>query len=582
MTLFSFISSFRVSPIGWRPGRLFVASGYLLLVTALALSAACGSSGVDSGSDTPTPGNGSDDPVDNPLPPPGAPASILMGIPDPGFCVSGSAPVRPASWPSAAASGYYYVDGSAANRTDNNNTWGYPDLPRATIPASLPAGSYVEVHGNFVTSSTLTVTSSGTSAEPVWIRGFDGASRPTMSMPLMVRGTHVIVENLLFDMSGRTLRIAAGATAATDHVCVRDVEFAGPGTAAGNNAVISISGSASYPTTNVALYRNVIHDFGDRASAAENDYHGILPGSYANYVWVLNNHVYNMGGDSIQVGQATYTAVERPNYVYVGGNTFHNDRENAVDIKSASDVVVSRNMMYGYVPTSSSAGEVVVIHNEPDNVWILYNDISNGSNGIITTGSTNTWFIGNVVHAIHHSGGGWDGTSLYAGGAALHFRASAGGALFNTLYDYDIGLQVPASASIRVLDNIFAGRAGADGMDVRVDAGSTAFDYNLLYGNAGIVRIGWGGTAAETLAAFQGRTGQCAHCPVTADPQFANAATNDFRISSLSPATNAGALDAALADFQARYGIALDKDILGNPRVVGATPDIGAYESDAP
>ena len=90
-----------------------------------------------------------------------------------------------------------------------------------------------------------------------------------------------------------------------------------------------------------------------------------------------------------------------------------------------------------------------------------------------------------------------------------------------------------------------------------------------------------GGTTAETLAAFQSRTGKCAHCPETEDPGFWNVSISDFRISSSSPAANAGVLDAALTDFAGRYGITLDKDFFGNPRVTGAAPDIGAYESDA-
>lgn len=564
------------------------------MVAALVFLAACGAAEVgnqgnttalNTGGGSSSGGSGgssgSGDSGGSSIPPPMASPSSLMGIPDPGFCVTGSAPPRPASWPTAPTAGYYYVDGSAANRTDSGNTYGYPNLPRATIPSNLPEGSYVEVHGSFNTASTLTVNGGGTPANPVWVRGYDTASRPTMNMPVSIRGTYVFIENMLFTTTDRTLWVSAGSGASTDHVCVRNTEFAGPGVSAGNNAVISVSGSSTYPTTNTVLYHNTIHDFGAYTSGSENDYHGILPGAYAHYVWVLNNEIYHMGGDSIQVGQANYSTAERPNYVYIGGNLFHNDRENAVDIKSASDVVISQNTMYGYGATSSSSGEIVVIHDDPTYVWVMFNDIHDGLYGIITTGATNTWFIGNVVHAIHHSGSSWDGTSLYATGAAVHMRSSTGGAVFNTLYDYDIGLQIASGSSYRVQNNIFAGRAQSTGMDVRVEPTSTTFDYNLLYGNAGQVRIGWGSTSPWTVATLQAQTTQCDHCPATADPLFLNAASNDFRIPSTSPAANNGVLDAALATFTGRYGIALDKDILGNTRSVGPAPDIGAYESDA-
>jgi len=51
-------------------------------------------------------------------------------------------------------------------------------------------------------------------------------------------------------------------------------------------------------TLKIRIQDNVIHDFGNSdVTVPENDYHGILPAEYSDYVWVLDNHVYNMGGD---------------------------------------------------------------------------------------------------------------------------------------------------------------------------------------------------------------------------------------------------------------------------------------------
>jgi len=508
----------------------------------------------------------------------------VIGVPDPAFCLNNTAPALPASWPGAEASGYYYIDNTHPDATDTSNTYGYPNRPRVSIPVTYAAGSYVEIHGGpYDSSATLTLAVSGTSTNPVWFRGSSPTTRPTLRRTVAVQGTYAIVEHLYFDVTARTLRVNSNGSATTDHICIRNLEFAGPGLSVANNAVISISGTASFPTTNVIIYNNIIHGFGDWQGAVENDYHGILPASYANNVWVLNNLVYNMGGDSIQVGQANYSVAERPNYIYIGGNVFHHDRENAVDIKSASDVIVSQNTMYGYAAVSSSSGEVVAIHDDPSYVWVMFNDVSDGQIGLITTGSTDTWFIGNVIRNINHSSGTWDGTSLYALGAAIHFRgASTGGALHNTLYNYDIGIQIPPGGTGYVVrNNIFAGRAEATGMDVRVDSSNTIFDNNLLYGQGGAVRIGWSSASAVDLAAFKTNTGKCVSCPATADPLFLNVGAGNFRIPSNSPAANTGATDSAFTTFFNRYGISIASDFQGNARTIGASPDIGAYESDA-
>lgn len=548
----------------------------LLLCFLIPTVIACSSNTTTDSTQGGPPINDPNDP-NPPLPVP----SSLTGIPLPEFCLDNIAPARPAEWPGSPASGFFYIDNTSAVSTDSSNTYGYPDKPRSTIPANFEAGSYVEIHGVHDSSATLTITSAGAAALPVWIRG-DPADRPFMRRPLSLRGTYAVVENLYFDRNSRGISIASNGTAATDHICVRNNEFSGPGTANANNSVVVISGAAAFPTTNAVIYNNTIHDYGDRLSSAENDYHGILPAAYAQYVWVLNNHVYNMAGDSIQVGQANYTAAERPQYIYIGGNHFHDNRENAVDVKASSDVIISRNVMHGFAAGSSSSGEVVVIHNDPVSVWVLFNDVYDGGFGIITSGSASTYFIGNAVHGIHHpAGDAWDGTSLYAAGAALHFRgATDGGAIHNTLYDYDIGLEIPQGGPYDIRNNIFAGRAESGGMDARVGVNAADFDYNLLYGAAGAVRIGWNSATAMDLSQLQALS-QCAHCPAPADPLFQNLAGNDFRIPAASPAANRGAADGAYDAFFNRYGIAIDKDLAGNARIAGAAVDIGAYESDA-
>ena len=62
-----------------------------------------------------------------------------------------------------------------------------------------------------------------------------------------------------------------------------------------------------------------------------------------------------------------------------------------------------------------------------------------------------------------------------------------------------------------------------------------------------------------------------------ADPQFVNAAGNDFHLKSTSPALGAGGVNSVYGVFQQRYGISIAADIEGTPRPSSAYA-LGAYE----
>ncbi len=523
----------------------------------------------------------------------GSPAALAaysppVGIPMPPLCVEEQAPAQPDAWPGGEAPGYFYIDNTHPSATDSGNPYGYPDRPRLTIPERYQSGEYVEIHGGPYNDGQLNIEATGTAIAPVWIRGTGPSQRPTIRDTVSVSGSYVFVEYLRFDRSRRTLDVEYGGIG-THHVCVRNNVFDGPGIDDSHTSVLGVSGVSGSRTYNVVIYNNLIRNFGEVQTSNENDYHGILPGRYSDHIWVLENEVHHMGGDSIQVGQANYSAQERPHHVYVGRNLFHEDRENAVDIKSSADVIVSENTCYGYSATSSSAGEVIVIHDDPDQVWVLANKVFAGNRGIVTTGSTNTYFIGNVVYDIHHpSGSSWDPDSGYSSGAAMHFRggSTSGGAINNTLYDYDTGIQLmQGSGSGYVLvNNIFSFRAENQGYDILVGNGSLAsastIDYSLFYDNDGGVRIDWDSGTALSVSELQTQEGQCGNCPAPADPSFQDRSSENLTVTVGSPAIDAGTAHAIYDTFQSQYGIDIRRDITGAVRPSGPAWDIGAYEVD--
>jgi hypothetical protein len=412
-----------------------------------------------------------------------------------------------------------------------------------------------------------------------------------MRRELIITGSYVFLENLLFDTPANVnidpLTVKFKSPNSVDHVCVRNSEFSGPGINWGNHAVIGVFGDSTSVTHDIVIYNNLIHGFGEIPTATENDFHGVLPGSYAQNVWVLNNEIHHLGGDSIQVGQQNYNSAERPKHIYIGGNTLHEDRENAVDIKRSEDVIVSQNICYGFASTSSSSGEVVVIHDDPANIWILYNTIHTGNFGIITSGSTETYMIGNVIYDIHYPvGDAWDPNSGYSLGAAIHFRGSStGGAINNTLFDYDTGIQLTQSAGsgYDVQNNIFSGRSEPQGLDVNVSdptiATKSSFDYNLIFNQGNGARIDWN-TTATNVSGFQAKNSRCLNC-IESDPLFVDATAKNFSLMAGSSARNSAMIHPIYASFLSRYGVDISKDITGEARPASKW-DMGAYEISGP
>jgi hypothetical protein len=98
-----------------------------------------------------------------------------------------------------------------------------------------------------------------------------------------------------------------------------------------------------------------------------------------------------------------------------------------------------------------------------------------------------------------------------------------------------------------------------------------SLDHNLYYSDAGAAGSTWvwQGSEYTTIAAYRTAAAQESHSTF-ANPLIADLVSPDLRTTNGSPAIDAG-LD---------YGTLVSgaSDFAGNPRVVGAAIDIGAYE----
>jgi hypothetical protein len=428
----------------------------------------------------------------------------------------------------------HYIDNTNSTATDTDNPNGSREKPRMTIPSSLPVGSIVEIHGGPYNYIGGTYTMNGTVEAPVFIRGVSDSLKPSIRRSSMsFSGQYFIVEDLEFyDQS--VIRFSTSAK----YGSLRNCEVHNPvGQTGASNPTINVTGE------HMVIYHCEIHD---NVREAEIDCHGIQAGNYGKKIWVLDNNIYNNGGDGIQ---ACHQCNPGPRYLYIGRNRFHHDKENGIDLKYATDVIISENILYDYMHSATTgivSPIVVGSDGAPTRVWILFNELYEARKGIRIEEINDLWIIGNVIHDINEAG-------IIPEKVGTRTRV-----INNTLYNMQNGISDPwrETFSLFIYNNIFASISGTS-----IKLGSSIAVKSEIANN-----LFW-----ETTSHGENQ--------VNADPLFTDAANLVFSLQETSPAIDAGvARGSEYYEFQTMYGVDIQRDYNGEIRPQGNDWDIGAFE----
>jgi len=500
-----------------------------------------------------------------------------IGIPAPDFGpvlgnpVDVPPPPRPPVWPGGEAPGYYYIDNTAANATDNANDYGYPNRPRKSIPNTLAAGSVVEVRGGpyqFARAAYFTL--QGTATRPVFVYG---VNHPVLDNPEKAE-----INGAYFVFDGFFLRNSRIYSQGMTHAIIRNTEI--QGNASTPNG-LKVAGS------NIVLYNNDIHHHqGD-------DSHGVTLAEGSHDIWILGNRLHHNGGDGIQFCHKCSTSP--PHHVFIGGNALYSNRENGVDLKYCHHVIISGNDVYNHWPSfpgipfcyddgsgcttgsSGSDGASIMVGSDgmPTNIWILFNDIHNSNKGIHIRETYNGFALGNVIH------------DVYAVGIA--FETTGEGpvtAAFNTIHNTDRGITgpwEPGTLSITMEDNILSGISD-DSINIQgIAAGLSTASNNLFYNGGGSISIRWdthvalsSGPAIDGLVRGNGN--------LIGNPGYRNPAAGDFHV--LDSGAGVDQANSRLIALNDRFrlifgnGVSILRDFDDVSRSSSGTDhDIGAYES---
>ncbi|HEY3412760.1 MAG TPA: DUF1565 domain-containing protein [Armatimonadota bacterium] len=392
-------------------------------------------------------------------------------------------------------------------------------------PAARAAVWYVAITGNDANAGTL--------ASPLRTIG-KGIAKSTNGDTVLVADGTYNETNLDFGSTNLVLRSQSGNRAA----CILDCQRLGPAIRiAGGQASAAVSSMTiknAYATTNhigAGLYI--------RSSTV----------SVTNCIFSGNEfHVLGLGADAI--------------YVDYGGNA------------AIADCGFSGNGGYTGTVLALAAGNTTV---------------------------KNCTFSNNTTSAIGHFGGACTATRCtFSGnfgnvGGAMDIQGgsmTATGCLFLSNQSVNFNSQIFLSpGSLTLNDSLFVG-ATSTSMAAEVQGGAASFTNCTFVGASALLRVQvngqiamansivWGASVAVSgVYALSGTTATVTYSDVsggysgtgnfTRDPVFVNAAAGNYRLQSTSPCIN-------VASAAAPNLPAIDLD--GAPRIIGAAPDMGAYE----
>lgn len=488
-------------------------------------------------------------PVPPPAPPAPAPAPppIAETPPPPPAPETPEAPKPP---PEPEYAHEWFVSPSG-----NDSASGTRAAPLRTITKALSVvgpGEIIRVQAGTYAEHVLidATVAAGTAAAPIILKGEGKPRIVPVSGPwamVQVQRPYWTVEGFEIDGKGQRQVAVAFTGDTTGSVLARSELHHG---ALGSG--VSTDGNAR----GVTIEGNHIHDF----SRGSDDSHGVVITPTSRDITVRGNDIHDNSGDSVQcLGPEGFSDDTPARGVLVEDNHLHDNRENAVDIKTCHDVTVRGNRMHGFRNSSSSRGEAVVVHYSAKNVVVEDNDISDAALGIAVGGNR----VGPPPNTVVVRRNRIHGLKLPEGSGVRIENGTDVRVLNNTITGTDgFALVVGhgtggSSTNVTVRNNLFATRAG---ISLGSQAPGLALESNLYTqgarfatGSFFVPALDWVG---QTLAAWK-QSGR-------------DASSRES--------------DAALADADSLTPgpVAVDQGMDVGLPYCGAAPDIGAVESGCP
>lgn len=489
----------------------------------------------------------------------------------------------------------HYVDNSG---TCSDSTNGTVASPRCNIPTTIPAGSIVEIHGGpYTYSANFTITLNGTATQPVFFIALDGAIirrvNNSKAINLSWEGTDYILKNV----TTRRIRNDINGTRWACYDC--DMGWTDK------------LGLGMHDGPGLVYRGRFHHNIGD-------DKHGLFIGSGGNRIHVVEPELDHNSGDGIQFCHNCSLPV--PTKVFISGVDAHSNRENAIDLKFSSKVMICGGETYAHRDTTP---------NVPFTLDDAATETGYATWGFSATSTSTSASDGEDIVL----GSDGDPTEVYmfrvtshdsAAGFRIEGVGSTVGIANNLFYNNNRGfIWQKRSPDYLICNNTFANNVNSDGFtqsaiaaqqleneiygdfenniiyemngllfDQRKSLIATQmnFDNNIAYEVGGTIDARWGGptvTVNDTaslngLGDLNGGALDPYQNNQWADPVFVDSAAGDYGIQVTSPAIDNAtdcmeriqtAVDASFSDYTLNVMV----DNAGNS-IPTVNPDIGAFQ----
>ncbi|WP_224368496.1 right-handed parallel beta-helix repeat-containing protein [Hyalangium versicolor] len=246
----------------------------------------------------------------------------------------------------------------------------------------LRAGEAAYVHAGTYSERVVISSNDGTASAPIQLLGAPNESRPVIRGGDSKSGAMIRITRSYWVISGFDIQTAGSQTYGVrfdgaHSVVVRGTEVSG-GT--GPAAVVFHNGA-----TDIGFLQNKVHDY----TFGSNDSHGLLVLPDTARILIQGNESWGNGGDAFQCqGTDTASGTALPIDVTVENNRFHEDHENAVDIKTCDRVTVRGNKFYGYRPVPTAPqGDAMVVHCSARRILVEGNRLWNNGRGLAIGGT---------------------------------------------------------------------------------------------------------------------------------------------------------------------------------------------------
>ncbi|WP_159820752.1 right-handed parallel beta-helix repeat-containing protein [Colwellia sp. 20A7] len=537
--------------------------------------------------------------------------TMPVGIPETNLDFTQEAPERPSDW-SAEVPGYYYINYQTG---DKNAAYGTPSSPRQQIPNPLPAGSYVEISGEYTQGfsgkGNRMYYLNGTDAVweanvagPVWITSAKDTGGSIKYVGFQMSGANVYLTDLIFTDGAKVQVGSPSAGYPIVNAVVRNLDINGGGITIAGKADPAKSEDNVSEANSIVIYNNEVHHAGDMYDLDDEDYTGVQVVSGVRNLWVLDNEIHEMSGAGVQVIGSNYST----SFIYVGNNEVYRVRQSGLWVKYGNGVVFSSNYVHNIIATQWSVSKCMGSQYQPHNIWFINNVLHDCTYGIrVPSTDTVAWsktinIVGNIIYNIapqQRMDGTLDAWSTPYNtwqSAAIGLGADVANISNNIIYDAAAGITLMAHASTASIKNNIIYNMGYMREEQSDPYGPTLlfeaqypnseikFNSNIMSENP-IIRRGSSIFYTMSDLVNLGSTGNVAAAPLFTKAELLTAIVNkDYNGLNIGSLVDAGDnVDDLLVPLFTDYftdGVGVVVDMFGMARVQGAGIDIGPFEQD--